>query len=906
MKKLMAIILSAVMVLSLLPFAVSALNEPESIRITTLPEKLEYYKLVDGYYDTYSENVYDENGNVTGTEEKEYFVYDIDAAGLVIEVTYPDGTTKQVNASENSDGEAVVVQGQSAGRVWGLGTHNVTVSFMGKETAYEIEILENPVKSIEIEALPDKLSFYEGVDGEMCTYIESVYDDDGNFVKDEEKSFFKYDIDFRDGFKIKVNNKDGSSATLEGYDSLYGHRFNIIGQDCGEEWEVGMHEATVEFMGATAEYMVGVMGNPVESIEIASAPDKTVYYEECGGVFDYFEKEITDNEGNVTGTQQVKYYRYILEEAGLAIKVNKKDGTSETLVCGYPMYGQYMNVCGQCPGNEIWGIGKHNVTVSFMGKTASFEVEVAKNPVESIEISQNPEKLVYYKDVDGMYCEGKFNYAVDLQGYQLKINYSDGTSEITEETEKFKSERINITYDTQDAPWEIGENRVTVEYMSKTAAFSVELKENPVNSISFSQMPKQEYILGEVVNLTDAVIHIEYTDSTSEDIAIAPSYSNDALWENDRLILEGAKYNLCLYVDQTPFNTPGEAQVKVRCAEKEITFDVNVENKRVISVDFTSDISNIYAQGTPIKLIYSDSSVVNTQVAYCNRAPLSGTDAYDHIERKCFTIVGDAIYQALIIVDYNEIGDVEKWTYRLGVFTKDTGTIASQAKAYTDLLINKPLANASLKAENLIYNIDTMGYDKGFIGVVTAENIDALINLAFVSQTNEERLKKTTLTKQEAEDLLKEFFAVVSAASFIEGSSNYNAETDTYQIKETFNGFDFSYKATASVMDDGNIICEYKTVDEAGEEQTKYVVYNTQGKIVSFTGNGPEVIERLGDVDGDTIVNSSDALLILQHSTGLITLSEAQLVKADVDADSVVNSSDSLLILQYSTGLKNF
>ena len=53
----------------------------------------------------------------------------------------------------------------------------------------------------------------------------------------------------------------------------------------------------------------------------------------------------------------------------------------------------------------------------------------------------------------------------------------------------------------------------------------------------------------------------------------------------------------------------------------------------------------------------------------------------------------------------------------------------------------------------------------------------------------------------------------------------------------------------------------------------------------------------------DSKINSTDALLILQHATGLITLSESKKLNADVTWDGKINSSDALRVLQYSTGL---
>lgn len=57
-----------------------------------------------------------------------------------------------------------------------------------------------------------------------------------------------------------------------------------------------------------------------------------------------------------------------------------------------------------------------------------------------------------------------------------------------------------------------------------------------------------------------------------------------------------------------------------------------------------------------------------------------------------------------------------------------------------------------------------------------------------------------------------------------------------------------------------------------------------------------------GDVNTDKTINSSDALLALQSSTGLKTIKPIQTALADVNDDGKVNSSDALAILMFSTG----
>jgi hypothetical protein len=58
-----------------------------------------------------------------------------------------------------------------------------------------------------------------------------------------------------------------------------------------------------------------------------------------------------------------------------------------------------------------------------------------------------------------------------------------------------------------------------------------------------------------------------------------------------------------------------------------------------------------------------------------------------------------------------------------------------------------------------------------------------------------------------------------------------------------------------------------------------------------------------GDVNDDGVVDSGDAILILQYSVGLIELTENQLRAGDCNNDGVVDSGDAILVLQFSVGL---
>lgn len=58
-----------------------------------------------------------------------------------------------------------------------------------------------------------------------------------------------------------------------------------------------------------------------------------------------------------------------------------------------------------------------------------------------------------------------------------------------------------------------------------------------------------------------------------------------------------------------------------------------------------------------------------------------------------------------------------------------------------------------------------------------------------------------------------------------------------------------------------------------------------------------------GNLNGDEKIDSSDALLVLKASAGLIDLTAEQKISGDVNGDDKINSGDALLILTRAVGL---
>lgn len=80
-----------------------------------------------------------------------------------------------------------------------------------------------------------------------------------------------------------------------------------------------------------------------------------------------------------------------------------------------------------------------------------------------------------------------------------------------------------------------------------------------------------------------------------------------------------------------------------------------------------------------------------------------------------------------------------------------------------------------------------------------------------------------------------------------------------------------------------------------------YVSTNSKDltKVASFE-YGTKPAYKLGDVNEDEKITTSDALLVLQHAAQLTELEGTQALSADVNADGKITTSDALRILQYA------
>lgn len=69
-------------------------------------------------------------------------------------------------------------------------------------------------------------------------------------------------------------------------------------------------------------------------------------------------------------------------------------------------------------------------------------------------------------------------------------------------------------------------------------------------------------------------------------------------------------------------------------------------------------------------------------------------------------------------------------------------------------------------------------------------------------------------------------------------------------------------------------------------------------KIIAYVKTRP-----LGDINKDAYIDSSDAMLLKQHTASLVTLSVDDLLAGDVNGDTFTDSGDAMYILKYAASL---
>ena len=126
-------------------------------------------------------------------------------------------------------------------------------------------------------------------------------------------------------------------------------------------------------------------------------------------------------------------------------------------------------------------------------------------------------------------------------------------------------------------------------------------------------------------------------------------------------------------------------------------------------------------------------------------------------------------------------------------------------------------------------------------------------------------------------------------------TSGFNNGANGFGIYTTGDGYTISAQPNT-----GHLLV---TVDPE-ETTVQYFRMDQSSSTYTYTIEGGGVVPSvLGDVNGDSQANSTDALIVLSADVGIDTAAFCPMNCGDVNGDTVVNSTDALIILSFDAGM---
>lgn len=349
---------------------------------------------------------------------------------------------------ENDNGELVTVRisYDQYENHWQAGkSYELTVECMGVTTTTIVNILENPISSIEF--IPIKpIEYKENING----YYE--YDNNG------EKYFYYYLPSFEIGDVLRINNKDGSviDYTYIGWQESYGesvflssngdcifeYDINTSSNQFENHWTLGDYNYyQIEYFGANCDVPVSITEINIKSIEYIRANSdiveftngyRRVYYDEDGVLCDYYEYNINVSEGDI-------------------FKVVCSDNTVEEYVC-------------------------YKETAEYEDGTTYDYYELRSENGEVIDVNH----------IDFSYIQSYDNYWTAGNSYPVQVAYGGHNAtfnvNITEHTHNYHNGFCTYCFaleDGYDVPFaKIGKNNVEIDEVDEMIMFSYTPKSN--------------------------------------------------------------------------------------------------------------------------------------------------------------------------------------------------------------------------------------------------------------------------------------------------------------------------------------------------------------------------------------------------------------------------------------------
>ncbi len=179
---------------------------------------------------------------------------------------------------------------------------------------------------------------------------------------------------------------------------------------------------------------------------------------------------------------------------GATLVLNYSNGTSKNVGIESSMLSEFDNT-----------VGTHTCTVTYEGKTTTFQYEVKAVEIASIAIKNDSFKKVYLStDTD-----------FEINGSTIEVTYNNGSTETRNVTASMLSSFDNS----------VGTHTCTITYNGKTTDFTYSVSQATTTrellSIEVATSPKTTYFASETdFDITGATLRLNYSDNSQETISI--------------------------------------------------------------------------------------------------------------------------------------------------------------------------------------------------------------------------------------------------------------------------------------------------------------------------------------------------------------------------------------------------
>ncbi|MDC3415949.1 bacterial Ig-like domain-containing protein [Aquibacillus salsiterrae] len=274
-----------------------------------------------------------------------------------------------------------------------------------------------------------------------------------------------------DGLKVTAVNDDNTETEVSAQDLI------VTGFDSSSP---GTNTITINYNGAETTVNLEIIELALTNMEVKYYPAKSDYY--LGDRFDSLGLVVIGSYNDGYYTEVLSSDDYTFEIGGVAID---SDFTFDD------------------SGEKIVTIR----STEAEGVTTEFNVNVSDATLETLEVTQLPEKIQYYLGDE-----------LDLDGIVVEAEYSDGASVRLTRDEFAVSELDTST---------VGDKEVTVYHKNKEATFPVNVKEKELVEIRVTDYPQTTFTVGDTFN-SDSLEVSKVYDNGDEEVLASDDYGVDS------------------------------------------------------------------------------------------------------------------------------------------------------------------------------------------------------------------------------------------------------------------------------------------------------------------------------------------------------------------------------------------